>query len=458
MRVLVIVLLVLGGGAASKKLLEAVNVFVWNASSENFLTRKNVPIWYMPECKSKIETERIRVGVHRMLPYASLGEGDQIGGFLGDLWEIMHHSLGFNYTARAIDYDDGLAEIENDEVDVFLTAAVYKEGLDVHYPQPYFLNWYHLYTKCPQGKPSSMSYLTVFCPKLWFATVYNFLAMGSILWLMCECLKKVRLQSRTVSPPSCFLATISGFLGQCYEVPVSAHSARLLLFTSALVGYIIYVAINATLVARLAVLDVEWPFKDIEEIAAKKTHHLCVRNNSFVYNNFTDPDQNLLPKWQGIVNGPRCLDIGNKNNIVKVICDDDVVVLESVVMMAAVLRKELPCCVSHLPTRYFKSGNYFVMSNSFQGKFVINRELTALRSSGVLEILLNKWVRVFKETKTALSYQATLDHVSGLLITYAILIGTSLIVLGLEILCRRWGARSRGVGGEGWRREVYVGR
>lgn len=54
-----------------------------------------------------------------------------------------------------------------------------------------------------------------------------------------------------------------------------------------ILGVVLYSAMNAVLVAQLAVFDIPFPFKSLDDIANKHTHSLCLRSNSFVYNNFT---------------------------------------------------------------------------------------------------------------------------------------------------------------------------
>lgn len=59
------------------------------------------------------------------------------------------------------------------------------------------------------------------------------------------------------------------------------------IFLALVMGFLLYSAMNAVLVARLANFEVQLPFSDLDDIRMKKTHSLCLRSNSFVYNNFT---------------------------------------------------------------------------------------------------------------------------------------------------------------------------
>lgn len=72
-----------------------------------------------------------------------------------------------------------------------------------------------------------------------------------------------------------------------YEVRNSTYSARIQIFLALVIGFLLYSAMNAVLVARLATFEVQLPFSNLEDILKKRTHSLCLRTNSFVFNNFT---------------------------------------------------------------------------------------------------------------------------------------------------------------------------
>lgn len=52
-------------------------------------------------------------------------------------------------------------------------------------------------------------------------------------------------------------------------------------------GLLLYAGMNAGLVAKLAILDVQLPFQALYDVSQQKSFSLCLRTNSFVYNNFT---------------------------------------------------------------------------------------------------------------------------------------------------------------------------
>lgn len=52
-------------------------------------------------------------------------------------------------------------------------------------------------------------------------------------------------------------------------------------------GVLLYSSMNALLVAKLAIFEIKLPFTSLDEVLDKRSHSLCLRTNSFVYNNFT---------------------------------------------------------------------------------------------------------------------------------------------------------------------------
>lgn len=134
----------------------------------------------------------------------------------------------------------------------------------------------------PKARASSLSYIKTFDTKLWFTTLGVFTVLAITLWTTTKLLKE-----RTISVPSCFLGVISGVINQGFDLKLFSYSGRIQVMCALILGVVLYSAMNAVLVAQLAVFDISFPFKSVDDIADRSTHSLCLRSNSFVYNNFT---------------------------------------------------------------------------------------------------------------------------------------------------------------------------
>lgn len=68
---------------------------------------------------------------------------------------------------------------------------------------------------------------------------------------------------------------------------LKSYSGRIQIIFALLFGVMLFSAMNALLVAKLAIFETKLPFASLEDVQQLKTHSMCLRTNSFVYNNFT---------------------------------------------------------------------------------------------------------------------------------------------------------------------------
>ncbi|XP_019865674.1 uncharacterized protein LOC109594867 isoform X2 [Aethina tumida] len=256
------------------------------------------------------------------------------------------------------------------------------------------------------------------------------------LWLTINFLNRICHSEPCISIPSCFLGIVSGFINQGYDLKLHSYSGRVLLIFALMLGVVLYSAMNAVLVAQLAIFDIPFPFESLDDIPVKRTHSLCLRTNSFVYNNFTDAYKNVLPHWTGVLNGRGCLDINNQTNLAKILCNDSIIFLENRVVLPNVMKNHnIECNVINFKQRYFKKDNVFLMAKSFRGKVKIDNFVKKMRTVGVLQRLEYKWIKneQLTEIKTISSPQVTMKHIESVLHMYIIMIALSLVFLACEI-------------------------
>ncbi|KAJ8968651.1 hypothetical protein NQ314_002192, partial [Rhamnusium bicolor] len=229
-----------------------------------------------------------------------------------------------------------------------------------------------------------------------------------------------------------------------FDLKLRSYSGRIQVITALIFGVVLYSAMNAVLVAQLAVFDTPYPFQSLRDIAKKRTHSLCLRSNSFVYNNFTFQNgiKEIIPLWKGILNNEDCLDINHQENIPKIICNNKIIILENRVVMSSVPKHfEIPCQFISFNERYFIKENSFLMWKDFEGKKNIDNFVKRMRSTGVLQRLEDKWVRRDKLAEVNIQQytnQVTMGHIIGVLYFYLIAIFISLTILGIEMLCNKY--------------------
>ncbi|XP_017787236.1 PREDICTED: uncharacterized protein LOC108569960 [Nicrophorus vespilloides] len=392
-----------------------------------------------------MENRSVRVVADNMLPYiTSCNDSDvRLGGFLGDIWHTVKDRLHFNHSVQSVDYDTGIKLMTQRKADVMLAAVVYKKGLKhVEYSQPYFYNWYHLYMKKPEATASSSYYLKTLDTNLWTASITLLLTFGFILCLTNKLTNRLGYGNRDLAISTCLFTVFSGLLNQGYDPGVKSTSARIQVLTCLLFGFLLYSAMNAVLVAQLASYEFALPFKSLEEVSIKRTHSICVRTNSFVYNDFIDSNRSLSPEWKGLVNGPGCLDLNDQKNVAPVLCRDNVVVLESRTVISTVRRRfPISCEIAYLKDKLFVKPNSFLMLKTFPLKNIIQMEIQKLADFGMLKRIQQHWVSDPENEKSIdqITFsQVTIHHVCSILILLLTTIGVSLIILTVEIIYSKY--------------------
>nr|XP_015840734.1 PREDICTED: uncharacterized protein LOC107399250 [Tribolium castaneum] len=110
------------------------SIFVWDKEQTNFISLFNVTLLNNYTHNSEpIRGKTVRV----------IADNQNLGGFLGDIWQLIESTLGFTSNVSSVYYDTGLEIITSGHADVMLAPVVAKRGLlNVMYSQPYFYNWY----------------------------------------------------------------------------------------------------------------------------------------------------------------------------------------------------------------------------------------------------------------------------------------------------------------------------
>ncbi|KAJ8917228.1 hypothetical protein NQ315_012720 [Exocentrus adspersus] len=349
----------------------------------------------MEEERKNFRNKTVRVIVSKMMPYVTFNKSSQtLGGYLGDIWAIVQDRYKFRYVVESVEYDRALEMVESAQADILLAAVVYKENLkNIYYSHPYFYNWYQLYLKSPKGRPLSSLYLKTFDAKLWIFSCLVFVLLTTTVWCTNKLLNAAYDLEPRISVPSCFLGIVSGFINQGFDLKLRSYSGRLQVMVALMFGVVLYFALNAALVAKIAIFEAPYPFNSLQDVSRKSFLSLCLRTGSFVYNNFTDENKEILPEWQGVLNNNNCPDINDPSNIQKIICNDNVVVLENKVIMTSMSKTtRYSCTIEAFKDKYFRTGNSFLMLRAFKEKKLIDNYILHMRSVGVLQRLEQKWV------------------------------------------------------------------
>ncbi|KAI5703679.1 hypothetical protein M8J75_014863, partial [Diaphorina citri] len=354
-------------------------------------------------------------------------------------------------------------------VPVIVTTA---DNADFDFSLPLSQNWYELFIRSDDDGATSLSYIVTWSDKLWFAFAGTCLLMTILTYCMLYWRYKYRLENledesnhESVSPEdintenefeqlkkqqntnmsmgNCFLNVLGSFTSQGCEAPSSAYSIRLVILVILFYGLLMNNAYSAVLVSRLATGQKEILFPTLASVHQAKTHTLCVRTGSFAYVKLKERemDTQLKPEWRDIVNKPpACLNESTQQNIANAICKDGVVVLETPIIMAAILKD--PNRSNHCPVMRMAGKNAKAVASLFMSKWYplkndFNQIIFRMHSAGILDYLQKKWLsRAMPESKDLISSEVRMDHIAGVLFVYFLAILLSCGILVLEILSK----------------------
>uniref|UniRef100_A0A8D9EA54 Glutamate receptor 3 n=1 Tax=Cacopsylla melanoneura TaxID=428564 RepID=A0A8D9EA54_9HEMI len=354
-------------------------------------------------------------------------------------------------------------------VPVIVTTA---DNEDFDFTLPVAQNWYELFTRSDDDGASSLSYIVTWSDKLWFAFAGTCLLLSLITYSMLYLRYNYRLEklddeivdpATAVSPDegnplnktelmmkqkytnislgNCFLNVLGSFTSQGCECPSRSYSIRLVILVCLFFGLLMNTSYSAVLVSRLATGQKEILFPTLTSVAQAKTHTLCVRTGSFAYVKLKEreTDSQLKPEWRDIVNKlPACLNESSQQNIANAICKDNVVVLETPIIMAAILKdleRTNSCPVMRMAGRNAKAVASLFMTKWNPLRQDFNEIIFRMHTTGILDYLQQKWLsRTMPDYKELVSSEVRMDHIAGVLLVYFLAILLSSCILMIEIL------------------------
>lgn len=135
----------------------------------------------------------------------------------------------------------------------------------------------------PLSVSTSLSLGKVFTPVLWLAIIVSMLMMGVILIFIEFVGQKAKIRSYLATPADIGQIVIVIIGCFCYQGAIqiaSGCSGRVLVWTSLICGYLIYVSYNTLVISQLTTVSFKPPFESLQDMAAKGTHQLIVRNQT----------------------------------------------------------------------------------------------------------------------------------------------------------------------------------
>lgn len=237
----------------------------------------------------------------------------------------------------------------------------------------------------------------------------------------------------------CILSVLGSIGSEGFQLKPSSASGRLLMMTTLLFSLLLYNSYSAVLMASLAVTNPTLPFSNLEDVARKGTHALCVRNLSYAYMRLKERESNeeVAPRWRDVVSRKPCSNIVDNRDLEAALCEWGVAVLETPPNMGVVIENaSLSCQMKQIRGQYFAVPVSLELRARFPYTSLINSYIHRLQTSGILHYLRTKWTApssVTSEDESVPNTTVTLRHVQLILSLYVASIAYSFLLLLIEI-------------------------
>nr|KAF7416504.1 hypothetical protein H0235_011035 [Vespula pensylvanica] len=334
------------------------------------------------------------------------------------------------------------------------------------YSIPITTNYYALFVQSEGTRVSTWWYASIFSRNLWrvtglFIVFIVFIIMGINALRKTICEFDVECDDELSSPSFVFLYVLSGISGQgillthsffcsnkkkgCQKIP-SSWSLRLTILSFLFMGMSLFCGFSSTLTSYLTIGITSVPLTSLKDVAEKRTHSLCVRNNSGAYIHFTVNGlrgEDLMPEWKDLVNKD-CPDMMDMFTIGSNLCTPGFVYLEGPDIFLSIYQQVLnQCHYVQLPQPYWTLKLAFQHARSSKYKKIIDLYLMRLRSVGILDYLEKKWIKkkqdnIFGQPQWTDFQAVEYDHIHIVFSMLSIAALFSVLICVLENIFYRW--------------------
>ncbi|KAI4496708.1 hypothetical protein M0804_000518 [Polistes exclamans] len=455
-------------------------IWRWDRIEDNFVPletlKSNNGLLCSVDFVKNLTMKSITVVSDYMNPYIIINSNQsQVTGFIGDVWTTLEETLKFTFVYKPLHYEFGIKEgdrtiyrragpstgwtLMNGRAHALLeTTVIYSYTSSYYtYSVPITTNYYALFVQSEGTSVSTWWYVRIFSYDLWkiiglFIIFIVFIIMGIYALRKTICRFYVECDNEFSSLSFVFLYVLGGISGQgCQKIP-SCWSLRLTILSFLILGMLLFCGFSSTLTSYLTIGITSVPITSLEDIANKRTHILCVRNDSGAYIHFTVDgirNEELLPKWKNLVN-KNCPDTMDIHTIGSKLCDPGFVYLEGPDIFLSIYQPVInQCRYVRLPEEYWSLKLAFQHARSSEYRKVIDLYLIRLRSVGILDYLEKKWLK--REWDNTLGQSEWTDfraveygHIRVVFLILSIAIVFSALICVLENILYKWQIRSQG--------------
>ncbi|XP_023289183.1 uncharacterized protein LOC105696466 [Orussus abietinus] len=378
----------------------------WNSTTKQFELLEALALNRSAICSvqytNDMRGKTITVATDMMLPYVMINANNtKVSGYIGDVWTTLEETLKFKTIYRK----EGLEMFQllfQGRVDAVLAASAihsYSAGYYT-YSTPVTTSSYALFVQPEGSTVSKWWYSNIFSYGLWLTTFLSALFLAATI-MMTYSIKKITCKDyvdcddELAAPSFNLLCVLGGISGQGFQKLPTCWSLRVIVISSLLMGMLLSCGFSSTLTSSLASKGVSLPLTSLQDVSMKRTHSLCIRNDSTAYLHLTtdwSPLGELRPEWKGLVNNG-CPDMRNRKNLASELCQPGMVYLEAPDVFFSVYQKvRNKCSIVQIPGVYWRLKLAILHARAAKHRHLINDYLLRLRSVGILTYLEKKWI------------------------------------------------------------------
>ncbi|XP_070529585.1 uncharacterized protein [Cardiocondyla obscurior] len=345
------------------------HVLLWNAITGEFeqleALKSNNSAFCSVDTIYDLRGRTLVVATDSMHPYIIPDvKKNEVTGIIGDAWTILEQALKFKSVFTAYE-----------NISARYALFVQSEGM-------IDIKWY---------------YVNTFSHGLWLAL------FASIICIACSVVTVYRIKKfihvnyeecdDELSSLSFNLLHVLGFQG-FQKIPRSL-SLRLIILSSLVMGMLMTCGFSSTLTSCLANKGNSVSLTNLEDVMMKRTHSLCIRNDSTAYVHFTVdklPDSDLQTHWKELLNSD-CPDMRDREALPSKLCRPGFAYLEAPAIFLPIYHKvQHECDIVQLPENYWSLKLTFLHARAARHRKLIDRYLMRMRSAGILNYLEKKWI------------------------------------------------------------------
>ncbi|PSN42624.1 Ionotropic receptor 113 [Blattella germanica] len=331
-------------------------------------------------------------------------KGIAIGGFMGDVWNILQGTLEFSTTFQVENtfgvvtngsWNGMIEMLRTKQIDVAVSEfTLTDERMQVvDFAIPIIYTRYQVFIQKPRHENLTWSdFLEPFSRMLWLTVCFSILVLSLFLSILHSFGRRFGNEESIGPSRYTFNDSLHYMFGifcqQGHEFTPRAMSCRMVYFTAYIIAVVVYAAYSAALISFLTEKTATLPFRDLRGLLKDGTYDLGLLRDSAEFNLFSNSNDSVLKEvYEKFLVPESSLPETDEEGIYR-LCSRKYAYVSAGLAMSG---HTFPCDVTKLPDVGFpvSLSLAFVKGSPYKG--LINYNLLELRDKGTMKRLRGLW-------------------------------------------------------------------